>query len=633
MRQEHPAALPLPQGYSDVEKYIRELLSFVSSSEILQTLVSRVHILDFYTATPNLYESIFDQDWRQWFALHDIDTLLHFFIREDLAQFQDEEKSPTWREESLPPESLVNYLQRLRSLTLSRTFQKQDVERPMPRQLAVGMKPKKIHEVENFARYIEALTKQLASDRSISITHLIDFGAGQGYLGRFLASQPYNKHIVAVEGRPHNVKAAQDFDVSANLLPKFKTKVNKKQYRAEQALARRDGKPCVPITSEGCEYGSKMPTRSRANSGTAGISIESTNGAQNIRGTGVVQHVQHRLGDGRLEDIVQDLTKQMKSPLETNAAKEIQGFEKTTAAGVVSRNIISPVQPSLFVMSLHSCGNLTHHALRSLILNPAVSAVAAVGCCYNLATERLGPPSYKSEYLRPGGFEGDQKDCTKGDPHGFPMSQRLCEYPTTSGQGITINITARMMAVQAPSNWTQAEAHDFFARHHFRALLQRVFLDQKVVQPPMPELRSQDKSGFVPARSPAGGGGSTQPLIVGSFNRNAYLDFVTYARTAFRKLVSTVQLKPDAANKLDALTDKQLQHYSASFEQRRKEIAVTWTLMALSATLIEATIVVDRWLWLREQAEVDECWVEPVFEYSKSPRNLVVVGVKKSLST
>jgi hypothetical protein len=51
--------------------------------------------------------------------------------------------------------------------------------------------------------------------------------------------------------------------------------------------------------------------------------------------------------------------------------------------------------------------------------------------------------------------------------------------------------------------------------------------------------------------------------------------------------------------------------------------------MAFSAGVVEAVIVVDRWLWLKEQKEVEHAWVEPVFEYKHSPRNLVVVGIKK----
>jgi hypothetical protein len=51
-------------------------------------------------------------------------------------------------------------------------------------------------------------------------------------------------------------------------------------------------------------------------------------------------------------------------------------------------------------------------------------------------------------------------------------------------------------------------------------------------------------------------------------------------------------------------------------------------LMAFSAGVVESMIVVDRWLYLREEG--CEAWVEAVFDYGLSPRNLVVVGVKPS---
>jgi hypothetical protein len=51
--------------------------------------------------------------------------------------------------------------------------------------------------------------------------------------------------------------------------------------------------------------------------------------------------------------------------------------------------------------------------------------------------------------------------------------------------------------------------------------------------------------------------------------------------------------------------------------------------MAFSAGVVESLIVVDRWCWLSEREEVREAWVEPVFDYGISPRNMVVVGIKK----
>ena len=51
--------------------------------------------------------------------------------------------------------------------------------------------------------------------------------------------------------------------------------------------------------------------------------------------------------------------------------------------------------------------------------------------------------------------------------------------------------------------------------------------------------------------------------------------------------------------------------------------------MAFSAMLAEAIVLVDRWQFLREHDSVKECWVEPVFDYAESPRNLAVIGIKK----
>lgn len=52
--------------------------------------------------------------------------------------------------------------------------------------------------------------------------------------------------------------------------------------------------------------------------------------------------------------------------------------------------------------------------------------------------------------------------------------------------------------------------------------------------------------------------------------------------------------------------------------------------MAFSAGVAESLVVVDRWLWLREQKGwVGRCWVQAVFDYTISPRNLVVVGVRR----
>ena len=77
-----------------------------------------------------------------------------------------------------------------------------------------------------------------------------------------------------------------------------------------------------------------------------------------------------------------------------------------------------------------------------------------------------------------------------------------------------------------------------------------------------------------------------------------------------------------------ALSDAEIDAYEARYAHRRSELSAAWSLMAFSAQVAEAAMVADRWQFLREQAGVAECWVESVFDYRLSPRNLVVVGIK-----
>ncbi|KAF1935612.1 hypothetical protein EJ02DRAFT_460241 [Clathrospora elynae] len=318
------------------------------------------------------------------------------------------------------------------------------------------------------------------------------------------------------------------------------------------------------------------------------------------------------------------------------------------------------------VISLHSCGNLVHHGLRSMLLNPHISAVAMVGCCYNLVTERLGPPTYKLPSLRP-----DHPRLIAAsnafDPNGFPMSEKLGNYPlprkplrkeeteevgdeegvsAEPPKGVRLNITARMMAVQAPFNWGREDSELFFTRHFYRALLQRIFLDRGVVSPPLDAgnlpgvaVSANGHTSQVNWTPPYGRGpglssdGTSTPLTIGTLRKFAYSDFVSYVRAALAKLTaenSFCVVDPEfIRSKMDGLTDEDIKNYEHKFWERKKELSVMWSLMAFSAGVVEALVVTDRYLWLKEQPEVEHAWVEPVFEYKQSPRNLVVVGIKK----
>ena len=113
--------LPLPSEFTDTEEYVESLLNLTTSSWLLQTLCGGVHILDFYTRSPDLYSHILPQSWRDWFRTQDIMDILDLLMREDLSQFDSagETNDKTWRDGPAPPEELLQYIRTVRKHLLA----------------------------------------------------------------------------------------------------------------------------------------------------------------------------------------------------------------------------------------------------------------------------------------------------------------------------------------------------------------------------------------------------------------------------------------------------------------------------------------------------------------------------------
>ncbi|KAF2095872.1 hypothetical protein NA57DRAFT_43677 [Rhizodiscina lignyota] len=600
--------LPLPADFKSTEVFVESLLHFGTTSTLLKILCGGVHILDFFTRSPDVYETVFPERWRQWFKSRNIMDILDFLLREDLNNVPQNDASihssnfsicNQWRGSSPPPQDLVEYVRSVRKHCLSRDFPSEGVEGrttelEIARHVTIGMKQKKIHEVANFARYIDRLVADIEASQEQYISHLVDFGSGQNYLGRALSTSPYSRSIIAIESREHNIQGARDKDVLAKIADKPKIFRNKKEYRTSSVLTRSEEKRARILDNSSVSVENPYAS-SDATSLTDDVAADSScsyDTPSKIHKQGNMTYVEHSIKDGNLIPVLE------------------QVFDAPEARS----------NTSLLTLSLHSCGNLLHHGLRT-ILNPEVSAVALVGCCYNLMTERLGLPSFKLPGLQlRSKHPRVEKTSSARDPHGFPMSQRLVDYQSDgmTEPGVRLNITARMMAVQAPANWTMEDSEMFFTRHFYRAVLQRIFMDYGVVAPP--ETNET---------------GGTQPVIIGSLRKVCYSSFTAYVRGAIEKLTGPNSPSPSfrtiVAEKLrsDILTEEAINEYEKQFALRKHDLAVSWSLMAFSAGVIESMIVVDRWIWLVEQDVVEKAWVEPVFDYKESPRNLVVVGIKK----
>ncbi|KAE8367627.1 methyltransferase domain-containing protein [Aspergillus caelatus] len=648
-----PKTLPLTEEWTDPDAYVDALLSFATSSDIFRHLCGGVHILDFLTREPDLYTSLLPEHWRAFFEHHDIQDLLDLFLREDLQPLLDQSKdlatdggNPKPRQEwggaPLPPTDLLEYLQQIRRLSLGREFRPPQPGKPtIPRHIAVGMNVKKYHEVAHFSRYVDSLCATADEQRGENITHVVDFGSGQSYLGRTLASPPYNQHIIAIERKHQFINGAMGFDIFAKLKEKKMIRLYNKKAACKDC-EEAEGPVTVdqnafPRESEGAEnvtpddsanrdvdeedvaminvfrdisiapdeIGS-APHKNDPNKKAMALAAKKQESNQ-PRGT--MDYIEHDIKNGYLEPIIKDVIE----------PPSVAPAENSTSAEQESN--VKPNDARVMVVSLHSCGNLLHHGVQSLVLNPSVKAIAMIGCCYNLMTERLGPATYKLPILRTM-HPRLTKDAVAYDPHGFPMSKRLEDYEHDSGRGVKLNITARSMAVQAPYNWGREDSENFFTRHFYRSLLQKVLVDRGVVAKP-----SIPKELYGAESLDSGEAGN--PLIVGSLRKSAFASFPAYARAAVVKL----SRDPHNGEKVKAgmadITEEELNDYVEKYWHMRKYLGIVWSLMAYSSSLVEAIIVVDRWQFLREHDGVKDCWVEPVFDYSVSPRNLAVIGIKK----
>ena len=581
------------------------ILNFAATTDLFQILCGGVHILDFFTNEPGLFQWIFEPDWQKFLMDCEPMVLLDFLLRDNPDAPPSERLWPD------PPESLRKYVKDIRRHSLVRSFKPVKPRLPViPRPIAVGMNVKKVHEVTNFADYVDRLAADITQITGTDTTHFVDFGSGQNYLGRTLASAPYSKNIVAVESKEGNQAGARELDVLAGLAATEKVVRNKKVYHGLLDSQ----KTAEELSEKARRRAAEMPTAEQIKATELRPRRELEAIYRPEEGRGCIKYITGRLETGDLSNVVNKIHD---AEVPEEERKEL----------------------SLMAISIHSCGNLSHFGIRSMIMNPSIKAVAIVGCCYNLLTEKLGPPTYKLPYMRPSlqAINGRVvRESDKYDPQGFPMSNRVSTY---NGRGIRFNITARMMACQAPRNWTEVESDGFFTRHFYRAVLQKIFLDKGVISKVYHSDTGTGESGEENGDQDSSSNRdspfnvSTNPVVMGSLGKSCFKSFHAYVRGAVKKLTTNrdfSQYSKVIHEKMGDITDEEIDEYARRYAPRKRELSAVWTLMAFSATVVESLIVTDRWLFLKEHEDtVQDCWVEPVFDYSESPRNLVVVGIKK----
>lgn len=129
--------LPFSNDFATAEAYVESLLSFASSSDKFQVLCGGVHILDFFTNDPGLFQWILPQDWQVFLMACDPMALLDFLLRDDLDHPRPDRAWPD------PPQTLRQYVKDVRRHSLERSFTPPNPNLPaLPRPISVGMNVK-----------------------------------------------------------------------------------------------------------------------------------------------------------------------------------------------------------------------------------------------------------------------------------------------------------------------------------------------------------------------------------------------------------------------------------------------------------------------------------------------------------
>ncbi|KAG9693557.1 hypothetical protein KCU95_g14173, partial [Aureobasidium melanogenum] len=105
------------------------------------------------------------------------------------------------------------------------------------------------------------------------------------------------------------------------------------------------------------------------------------------------------------------------------------------------------------ITGLHACGSLSEHMIRLSTTVQCITHLAVVGCCYN--------------HINPASTE---------NPKGFPISSFM------RTNELNLSTSALITGCQAPTNWIHNPDSIFARKHWYRAVLEKLLHDKKLVQ-------------------------------------------------------------------------------------------------------------------------------------------------------
>jgi len=179
----------------------------------------------------------------------------------------------------------------------------------------------------------------------------------------------------------------------------------------------------------------------------------------------------------------------------------------------------------------------------------------------------------------------------------FPLSATVGWLLAAAGAPKLVGRDSLRSAVQAPLQWDSHDAELRFLGHHHRALLQ-VVLERHFPECP---------AAFDPR---AGLGYGMKPEDPSSF--------ASYCQAALAKLGLPGVGAPGG------VTEAELLRIESDRPAGLATVRCFWTLRCVLGPLLETLLLVDRWLYLREEGFQPE--FVPLFDQAQSPRNMALVA-------
>ncbi|OAA53548.1 RNA small subunit methyltransferase [Cordyceps fumosorosea ARSEF 2679] len=238
----------LPSAYNDLEKYTEDLCSFIDTTLVRQ-ITGGIHVNDalIYNAWDRL-----PTEWTEWWSRWPD----HRLAQQNLIDSIGEDDTSHAHENAYTdggiigrPESLGNWLARLKALALTRT-QRPGQSVILPEVLQTRMKTKKVTEVSRATKLIHDLCE------ARGIRHVVDMGSGQGYLSISLAYLFPELQVLAIDGSESQVAGSQAFTDSLGISNRRLTHmvhwIDGSSALADKVQAWSAGERCILVGLHAC---------------------------------------------------------------------------------------------------------------------------------------------------------------------------------------------------------------------------------------------------------------------------------------------------------------------------------------------------------------------------------------------